>query len=134
MALQECRQARGRLVSLRTSWWQRHIDDPELKRLHKRGMSDDMLVAEMRVSKPTILTHRERLGLPENLNASRRQLEKPEEPGIMVDVRVTFRQRLVEVPGKEYFPVILNELMRVYNRRRKAAGLQQILSNPNWSI
>jgi hypothetical protein len=61
-------------MSRRTSWWERHIDYPEPKYLHKRDMGDDRMAVEMFVHKQTIRTHRERLGLPENVNASRRQL------------------------------------------------------------
>jgi hypothetical protein len=54
----------------------------------------------------------------------------------MVDVPAAFGKRLVDPPGKGYFiderPLSLDELMRLYNRRRKAAGLPQIVTNAAW--
>lgn len=129
--------------------WNPEIYDPILKRLHSQGqfdgaMTDLMLNMGFAVSKTDVGNARRRLGLAAN-SPSGPPLQTPpppkEKPNPLAEAKAWLGKRFEEKhigDRIEYrldgTPAKLVDIMRAFNRMRKAMGIEQITANETWRV
>ena len=126
------------------SRWKPEMHDPLLLDMHRHGLSDEEITGRMLddgypVAIEDVRAARLRLGLKAN---KRPQYREPkiltiERPNPLTDAKIWLGKRLEEKKSGYFLdgvPSNLTRIMRAYNRMRKAAGAEQIVSNANWRV